>query len=215
MKTVLLDFDGTITRRDTTRFLVFALLRARPWCVFRVIAPLFLLATGGSAQQIQNAKDQCVGTLLRGLSGQQVRPILHRYCDDVLPLILPELATLMRDRAAVGQKILVVTASAEHAVREALSEFPVTVLGTRFEYTDGRFTGAVEGKGCYGPAKVPRIIEWGAAQTEPLRFLEAWSDSVSDLPMMKLAEKRVWVCRDSEQDKFQERDPEGEVFVVS
>ena len=51
-----------------------------------------------------------------------VRPSLRRYRGDVLPLIRPELAALMRERSAAGQQVRVVTASAEPAVREAQVE---------------------------------------------------------------------------------------------
>jgi HAD superfamily phosphoserine phosphatase-like hydrolase len=211
---VLLDFDGTITRRDTTRVLVFALLRARPWRVFSVLGPLFRLAVGGDEGQIQRAKDRAVGALLRGLSAEQVLPSLLRYRKDVLPLIRPELAALMRERAAAGQQVLVVTASAEHAVKEALRDFPVTVLGTRFEAREGRFTGAVEGEGCYGAAKVPRTRAWANAQPAEPRFVEAWSDALSDLPMLELAEKRVWVCREAQVERIRKQDPQGEIVRV-
>ena len=214
MDVVLLDFDGTITRQDTTRVLVFALLRARPWRVFSVLGPLLRLTVGGAEESIQRAKDRCVGGLLRGLSVEDVRPSLRRYREDLLPLIRAELAGLMHERAAAGQQVLVVTASAEPAVREALRDFPVTVLGTRFAARDGRFTGAVEGAGCYGAAKVPRIRAWADAQPGPPRFVEAWSDALSDLPMLELAEKRVWVCREAQEARIRERDPEGEIVRV-
>jgi len=111
--------------------------------------------------------------------------------------------------------VLVVTASAEHAVREALRDFPVTVLGTRFEAREGCCTGAVEGEGCYGgAAKVPRILAWADAHPAPPRFVEAGSDAWSDLPMLQLAEKRVWVCREAQVARIRERDPRGEIVRV-
>lgn len=214
MDVVLIDFDGTITQRDTTRVLVFALLRARPWRLFRVLGPLLRLVVGGDEEQIQRAKDRCVGALLRGLSEAQLQPSLLRYRKGVLPLIRPELVALMRERAENGGQVLVVTASAEPAVREALRDFSVAVLGTRFRVLGGRFTGDVEGEGCYGAAKVPRIGAWAGAQPAQPRYLEAWSDSLTDLPMLKLAEKRVWVCRERQVERIRERDPQGEIVQV-
>ncbi|AHE99993.1 haloacid dehalogenase-like hydrolase [Thioalkalivibrio paradoxus] len=176
-----------------------------------MLVPLLRLAVGGNEERIPRAKDRCVAGSLRGLSDEQVRPTLQRYRNDVVPLIRPELADLMRERAAAGQTVLVVTASAELAVREALRDFPVTVLGTRFAARDGRFTGAVEGAGCYGAAKVPRTHAWVNRQPAPPRFVEAWSDALSDLPMLELAEKRVWVCREAQVARIRERDPQGEI----
>ncbi|WP_237251843.1 haloacid dehalogenase-like hydrolase [Thioalkalivibrio nitratireducens] len=176
-----------------------------------MLGPLLRLAVGGAEESMQHAKDRCVGGLLRGLSDEQVRPSLRRYRHDVLPLIRPELAALMHERAAAGHTVLVVTASAEPAVREALRDFPVTVLGTRFAARHGRFTGVVDGAGCYGAAKVPQIRAWADTKPAPPRFVEAWADAVSDLPMLELAEKRVWVCREAQVARIRERDPQGEI----
>lgn len=214
MDVVLLDFDGTITRRDTTKMFVFRLLQAFPWRVFRVLGPLCRLAIGGSEQQTQRAKVRCLGGLLRELSEEQVQPVLLRFHRDALALIRPELALLMRERAESGQQVLVVTASAEGAVREALRDFQVTVLGMRFDVRQGRFTGAVGDEGCYGAAKVLRIHAWSKAQPTRPHFVEAWSDSLSDLPMMKLAKKRVWVCPTTDVTSILARDPEGSVVQI-
>lgn len=145
MEVLLLDFDGTMTRRDTTRILVFSLLRQRPWRVFRVLAPLLRLALGGQEQQVQKAKDQCVGLLLAGLTDAQAAPALQRYKDVVSPLLRDALLELVHERHAAGQTIVVVTASAEDAVRYAISHLPVQVIGTRFKARQGRYTGALEG----------------------------------------------------------------------
>jgi len=212
MDVVLIDFDGTITRRDTTRVLVFSLLRRRPWRLFMVLRPLFRLATGGDEEQIQRAKDRCVGRLLQGLAVGRLQRSLQAYRKEVLTIIRPELAELVRARAVSGQQILVVTASSEHAVSEVLRDFPVKVVGTRFETRHGRFTGVVEGECCYGAAKVVRIRQWADAQQSQPRFVEGWSDALSDLPMLRLAEKRVWVCRKNQVDAIRAKDPQGEVF---
>ncbi|WP_369691989.1 HAD-IB family phosphatase [Spiribacter salilacus] len=215
MEVLLLDFDGTMTRRDTTRILVFSLLRQRPWRVFLVLAPLIRLALGGREQQVQTAKDRCVGLLLAGLSDAQAEPALQRYRAVVSPLIRETLLELVKDRHAAGQTIVVVTASAEDAVRHAISHLPVQVLGTRFRSHQGRFTGELEGQGCYGTAKVPFIHAWADQQRATAQYVEAWSDSLSDWPMMQLAAKRVWICRESLVARVREKDPEGKVVVVS
>lgn len=215
MEVVLVDFDGTITRRDTTRALVFALLRTRPWRLLRVGPSLWRLAAGGAEEAIQCAKDECVGALLKGLSEVDIKAPSQRYRSAVLPLIRPRLLDEIRARASAGQHVLVVTASAELAVKAALEDYDVTVVGTRFQQIDDRFTGALEGMGCYGANKVPRIQDWVGAHTKDARFVAAWSDSLSDLPMMKLAERRIWVCSESNLQRFREQDPKGEFLELA
>jgi len=133
----------------------------------------------------------------------------------VSPLLREALLELVKERHAAGQTILVVTASAEDAVRYAISHLPVQVIGTRFKTHQGQFTGALEGQGCYGAAKVPRIHAWADQQGAAAQYVEAWSDSLSDWPMMQLAAKRVWICRESLVARVREKDPEGKVVVVS
>lgn len=209
MDVLLLDFDGTLTKRDTTRILVYALLFARPWRVFWALVPLFRLAFGGNEAQMQRAKDRCIGVLLRGLSRKDLQPSLKRYREKVLSLMRPELVSLLRERYGDGWQILVVTASAELAVSEAVRGLPASVLGTRFQSQEGVFTGAVHVEGCYGAAKLRRIRAWADMQQTPPRFVEAWSDSLSDLFMMEIAEKRVWICAAAELERIREHDPAG------
>jgi phosphatidylglycerophosphatase C len=211
---VLLDFDGTITRRDTTRALLLNLFLVRPWQLLVALSPLLRLAGGGTDKQVQLNKDQCVGALLRGLSESRARQCLQRYRIEVYPLIRPELAALIRERTASGQRVLVVTASAEIAVSEALQGFDVTVLGTQYVMSGGSFTGALASEGCYGEAKVTRVLSWARTQLAPPRFIEAWSDAVSDLPMLRLAENRVWVCSATESERFMQLEPKARVFDV-
>lgn len=213
MEVLLLDFDGTMTHKDTTRILIFSLLRRRPWRVVLVLHLLLRLVFGGQGQQVQTAKDRCLGLLLAGLSDAEAELALQRYKNIVSLLLREVLLELVNERHAAGQKILVVTASAENAVRCVTSHLPVRVVGTRFMAHQGRYTGALEGQGCYGAAKVSRIHAWANQQKLQVRFVEAWSDSLSDWPMMQLAEKRVWICRESLVALVRERDPKGEVVV--
>ena len=39
----------------------------------------------------------------------------------------------------------------------AISHLSVQVIGPRFKVHQGQFTGELEGQGCYGASKVPRI----------------------------------------------------------
>ncbi len=150
---------------------------------------------------------------MQGLGAGQIRWSLRRYTRRVGALVRPRMAALMRARAEAGQQVLVVTASAELAVRHALEGYPVTVIGTRFGTKGGAFTGEVAGAPCYGRSKVAHLLEWSGRQDEEPRFIEGWSDSLTDLPMLELAERRVWICGGSRAQVFRERDPQGEIVL--
>ena len=209
---VLFDFDGTLTSRDTSRYLIIALLRTRMWLLPKILQPLWRLVLGGPEEAIQSAKDRSIGRLLCGISSAQLETALSLYSRAVRPLLRPLLMDKIRAKSSVGQHVLIVTASAEIAVTKALSANAVTVLGTRFEMVDGRFTGALDGVGCYGPHKVERIRAWGDLQTEKWTFVEAWSDSLSDLPMMMLADRRNWICAPKHIQKYKQQDPLAQIM---
>lgn len=206
---LLLDFDGTITRRDTTRYLVLALLRQRPWLAFAILPHVLTIMSSRDGDRIQNAKNFCIGTLLKNLDNRQVDLALMDYSVYVNQLIRKDLKQLINEKTDQNWLTLVVTASPDFAVSFALRGFPVTVIGTRFARERGEFTGFVEGLPCYGVNK-PECVRQAIADTgEDLRFSEAWSDSVSDLPMMKMAKRRVWVYGQGDSNRFRLVDPDG------
>nr|WP_276569067.1 HAD-IB family phosphatase [Thiocapsa imhoffii] len=211
----MLDFDGTITRRDTTRDLLKALLGQRPWLVFRILPLVLAIVVSREGERIQQAKNTCVGLLLKGLNEKRLDLALTDYARLVQPLLRPELIQRIEDKVNQRCLVLVVTASFDGAVRVALRDAPVTVIGTRYVQKAGCFTGAVDGPGCYGHHKPQRIRQATIDLGNDLRFAEAWSDAVSDLPMMKMAERRVWVYRDQQPAAFRQADPDGEYLKLA
>jgi phosphoserine phosphatase len=45
------------------------------------------------------------------------------------------------------------------------------------------------------------------------RIEQAWSDSLHDLPMMRLAQRRVWLCPPADPVAVRRADPEGVVVA--
>jgi phosphoserine phosphatase len=59
-------------------------------------------------------------------------------------------------------------------------------IGTRYEVDDdGAFTGRFEGPFVYGPGKVEAMEEFAAGHDIELADSYAYSDSISDLPMLE------------------------------
>jgi HAD superfamily phosphoserine phosphatase-like hydrolase len=207
---LLLDFDGTITRRDTTRYLVRALLSQRPWLAFQIIPYILTIVLSRDGEQLQVAKNACIGVLLKGLDEKRLDRALTDYARFVDPLLRLELIDRIVEKVNEEWIVLIVTASADFAARFTFRNYPVIVIGTRFVKEGGFFTGAVDGVGCHGLNKLQHIREITITFEGDVRFAEAWSDSISDLPMMRMAERRVWVYRERLPTSFQQADPDGE-----
>ncbi len=72
------------------------------------------------------------------------------------------------------------------------------LLATDIEEVDGRFTGRPRGTPTFREGKIARVREWLAARGAALEDYESWfySDSMNDLPLMKLVTHPVAVDPD-------------------
>ncbi len=58
------------------------------------------------------------------------------------------------------------------------------VVATRYEVADGRYTGSVQGRFVWGPAKRAAVTAWADGHGVSLAASHAYSDSVYDLPLL-------------------------------
>lgn len=204
----LFDFDGTLIRRDSTSTLVKQLLRLRPWRAL-VIAPLVIrLRRARTPEALQAAKCAIIGALVKDLSESRVAAAVERACETVHRERRPQVIEALRVCAKQGHRVLVVSASAGFFLRRALQDLPVELIATEFAIDRNRFTGAVSGEVCFGQAKVALIrcrVASGAVITE------AWTDSLHDLPMMRMAQRRCWLCPPASADAVRREDPGAEI----
>lgn len=213
-KVVLVDFDGTLTHRDTTRYLILELLAARPWRLGVVLGQALDMALARNFTDFQNAKYRLIGRLVRGLYPAELDSALAKFCKTVRRLRRSNVVDALEERRKNGRLILIVTASPEFAVAAALTDLPVEVVGTRFIIEDGRFTGEICGSGCFGGQKPIYLAKWALSGGGEVIYEEAWSDAVSDLPMMRLAPSRFWVCAPKQAHAIRGVDPDGCIFSV-
>lgn len=207
----LFDFDGTLTSEDTTRYLLLELVRVRPWKAVH-IARLIAARMVGSSDQLQFAKNRCIGACLKGLSQERLALACERFRQRVRPLVRSSVWERARDCHASGIQVVVVTASPEFAVMPLFEGEGFWCVGTRYSRALGQHDGTLDGPPCYGEQKLPALRARGLGAADEV--IEAWSDSISDWPMMKLAIKRFWVCRSPEWHKIQGIDPDG-IHVAS
>ena len=202
----LFDFDSTLTCKDTTRHLLFELVKLRPWKVLHLIG-LVVTRVAGSAAQFQFAKNRCIGACVKGLSQERLAVACNRFHQRVRPLLRADILQRARDCHASGMQVVVVTASPEFAVTPLFEGEDFWCVGSRYSQTRGLHDGSLDGPPCYGEHKLPALRARHVDVTDDV--VEAWSDSISDLPMMMLAAKRFWVCRSAEWPEILRVDPDG------
>jgi HAD superfamily hydrolase (TIGR01490 family) len=137
------------------------------------------------------------------LAGTRVRD-MERLGPDVLarilPRIYPQMLAIAYEHQDAGRRVYIATAASSE-----LADMLARVLsldggiGSQFsEVRDGVFTGEPTGLFIYGAGKARAIEELAAREGIDLGESYAYSDSASDLPMLRLVGHPVVVNPDSE-----------------
>lgn len=184
------DFDGTLTRRDTLMGFLWAASDARGRARGLLASPPALLAYEARAVDNHRAKTWLVRAWLRGAEVEAVRAASDRYAETISRLERPEALRRLAWHRALGDRVVVVTASFEVSVRAWVRRRglrDVRVIGSRLAAEGGRLTGALDGRSCAGAEKVRRL--------EPhLLGAELWAygDSRGDTELLARADRAFY-----------------------
>ena len=154
---------------------------------------------GASDQDTQALRDR----ISRSLQGTRVRDLERLGADvlaGVLPRIYPQMLALAHQHQDAGRSVYIVTA-ASRELAEILARVLALdgAIGSQFsEVRDGVFTGRPTGLFIYGTEKALAIEQLARRRKIDLASSYAYSDSASDLPMLRVVGKPVVVNPDKE-----------------
>jgi len=162
--------DGLITRRDMVK-------AAYAQLVFRL--------GGADEQQMARIRDH-VADLCKGWRVDQVSQIVNETLHELIsPYVYAEAAALIDEHRAEGRDIVVVSTSGEEMVRPIVEQLGVRdVIATRMVVEDGRYTGEVAYYAA-GPTKAEAVRELAKDRDYDLGSSYAYSDSISDVPLLE------------------------------
>lgn len=156
--------------------------------VLKVAYSHLVFRLGGSSDEAQMARTRdYVARLSRGWPAEQVRAIVDETLHELIdPFVYAEAAALIEAHRAAGRAVVLVSASGEEMVAPIGRMLGVTdVIATRMVIgEDGRYTGEVEFYAA-GPAKADAIERFAAEHGIDLDASFAYSDSVTDEPMLR------------------------------
>jgi HAD superfamily hydrolase (TIGR01490 family) len=209
------DLDKTVVSKSSslafTRPMYKAGLVSRSTLLKGAYAQLVYLMLGADERRMGKVKET-MAALTKGWDKAQVEEIVREALETLIdPYIYLEALDLMELHRARGRTVFIVSSSPEEVVRplaERLGE--VDVIATVPEVVDGKYTGEIEFY-CYGENKALRIREIASERGIDLAGSYAYSDSITDLPMLEAvghpvavnpdrdlrreAEKRGWQIR--------------------
>jgi HAD superfamily hydrolase (TIGR01490 family) len=184
------DLDKTVIARSSTLafgrpFFHGGLLNRRAM-LKASYAQLVYLVAGADEEQMDRMRDY-ITTLCAGWDVRQVREIVNETLHDIVdPLIYDEAASLIEAHKAAGREVVIVSSSGEEVV-EPIGEMVGAdrVVATRMVVEEGRYTGEIAFY-AYGPHKATAIRDLAAIEGYDLAACYAYSDSITDLPMLEL-----------------------------
>ncbi|HYB83274.1 MAG TPA: HAD-IB family hydrolase [Mycobacterium sp.] len=148
-------------------------------------AQFIFLLSGADHDQMDRMRIHMTN-MCTGWDVEQVKSIVNETLHDIVtPLVFAEAADLIAAHKLCGRDVVVVSASGEEIVAPIARALGAThAMATRMVVEDGKYTGDVAFY-CYGEGKVQAIRELAAREGYPLEHCYAYSDSITDLPMLE------------------------------
>jgi HAD superfamily hydrolase (TIGR01490 family) len=148
-------------------------------------AQFLFLMSGADHDQMDRMRNY-VTNMCAGWDVEQIKSIVAETLHDIVdPLVFAEAANLIADHKLCGRDVVVVSASGEEVVGPIAKAVGAThAMATRMVVEDGKYTGEVAYY-CFGEGKAEAIRELAATEGYALEHCYAYSDSVTDLPMLE------------------------------
>lgn len=200
---VFFDLDKTIIARSSTlafsRPLYKAGLLNRKALLKAAIAQTYYQMFGADHAQLERMRQE-LSRLTTGWNKAEIETLVTETVDEVVaPLVYAEALSIIDQHQRAGRTVVVISSSPLEIVEPLCRYLGLTdVIATRPEIDEeGRYTGALDFH-AYGPAKAEAIRELAIRENVSLPDSFAYSDSITDLPMMEAVGHPVAVNPDKE-----------------
>jgi HAD superfamily hydrolase (TIGR01490 family) len=183
------DLDKTLISRSSTLAFTRSFYRhgliSRSAVIRGAFAQAVFRRAGADHERMERIRSQ-VSQLCRGWQAERVREIVRKNLDEIIvPHLYAEAQALVSRHREAGQDVIIVSTSG-HEVVDPIGALlgAHTVIATQMVVADGCYTGDMAFY-AYGEAKATRIRELAAERGYRLAECYAYSDSITDLPMLE------------------------------
>ncbi|OHD56660.1 MAG: hypothetical protein A2Y33_13135 [Spirochaetes bacterium GWF1_51_8] len=189
IKASIYDFDKTLYRGDSLiDFWIYMLIR-RPYTL--LLLPLqFFFGILFILKLVRLARFKALFLLFTtGLKTELLDYYLKDFWKRKRKKIFPWVRERLAEERKRGEFLICNSASPRFILEPMVSELGFDLLiCTEFEARDGRQTNRMIGTNCRGEEKVRRLEKWSAENDIELSVTSAYSDHLSDVPLLELAE---------------------------
>jgi HAD superfamily hydrolase (TIGR01490 family) len=183
------DLDKTIIAKSSVLafgkpFYQSGLLNRR--AVLRSAYAQFVFALAGADEDQIERMRAYLTAMCTGWDVSQVREIVSETLHEIIdPIVYNEAVELIAEHKAAGRDVVIVSSSGEEVVAPIGAMLGADhVIATQMLVADGKYTGEI-GLYAYGPEKASAIRELAAERNYDLERSYAYSDSVTDVPMLE------------------------------
>ncbi|MDQ1752322.1 MAG: hypothetical protein QOE71_3378 [Pseudonocardiales bacterium] len=183
------DLDKTIIAKSSTLafgrpFYQGGLINRR--AVLRSAYAQFVFALAGADEDQMDRMRDYLTAMCSGWDVQQIRDIVNETLHEIIdPLVYNEAVELIADHKAAGRDVVIISSSGDEVVRPIGEMVGADhVIATRMVVADGKYTGEIEYY-AYGPHKAQGLRALAEERGYDLAASYAYSDSITDAPMLE------------------------------
>lgn len=181
------DLDGTITRKDTMLEVIkFIKGDFSFYFGFVVLAPMLILY---KLKIISNwrAKELMLTYFFGGMDTNHFNQQCDEFCMTMLPrMIRAKALDQINEHKNKGDEVWIVSSSAQNWIRQWCKDQKLRCLASRLEEKNGKITGKLDGKNCYGKEKVNFVRQ--AVDLKNYDVIWAYGDSKGDKELLAIAD---------------------------
>ena len=161
-------------------------------------AQFIFLASGADHDQMETMR-RYMSDLVTGWDVAKVREIVAETIDVIIdPAVYDEAVALIEQHRAAGRDIVIISSSGTEVVEPIGERLGADVaIGTQLVVEDGRYTGEILFY-AYGEGKAQAMRDLAAERDYDLPSSYAYTDSVTDLPMLNAVGHPTAVNPDAE-----------------
>lgn len=212
MEAAFFDLDKTIVAKSSVVAFGGPFYRegliSRPVIVRAMYGQLVYMLFGAGESKMERMREAML-RLTRGWDQQRIKQIVRETLDDVIvPIVYAEALELLREHRDADRRTVIISSSPAEVVEPVAEHLGAdSVICTRAAVdAHGRYTGELEFY-AYGPHKAEAILDLAAREGIDLASSYAYSDSITDLPMLEVVGHPVAVNPDRDLERIaRERD---------
>lgn len=191
MNIAFLDFDGTITVKDSlANFIQYAIGKPAFYMGLLKLSPMLTTYT---FKLIPNhiAKEKLIAYFFKGWDAEHFRKLAEQYSlDEIGNITRPKAIEKITWHQDQGHKVVIVSASVESWLKKWCQKYNIDLIATRLEIQNGKITGRFATRNCYGIEKVKRIKD--AYDLSQFDYIYAYGDSRGDKEMLSIANESYY-----------------------